>query len=102
MPDSGPYSLLILSFAIFSFVSWQVKREDVAVSPGLAFGAAIVMVFAAARLVIELVGSALAGEPSGSPYLAAADIMLGVSFLVLIARTATHVLLIAITGDPTK
>ena len=100
MPDSGPYSLLILSFAIFSFVSWQLKREDVAASPRLAFVAAIVMVFAAARLVIEQVGNLIAGAGE-SPYLDAADAMLVLSFLVLIGWTAIHVLIIATTGDPT-
>ena len=97
MPDSGPYSLLILSFAVFSFVAWQLRGRDVV---GLGFGSAFLMLFAAVRLAVGQVLNIL--PPAESPDLALAsfDAVLIISFLVLLTRTAINVLILATTADP--
>ena len=96
MPDSGPYSLLILSFTVFSFVVWQLRdRGDVA---ALGFVAAFLMLSAAGRLLVgTLVNIALT---EGSLDLAVGDALLAAFFLVLLTWTALTVLPLAATADP--
>ena len=57
MPETGPYSLLILSFAIFSFVMLQLQRHPTSPPPltllKLGGGSALVMVSVAARLTVS-------------------------------------------------
>lgn len=98
MPDSGPYSLLILSFAVFSFVAWQLRSRDFT---ALGVGSGLLMVVAAARLAIGQVVNMIA-LPAESPDLALAsfDTLLAVSFLVLLTGTAISVLTFAATADP--
>ena len=98
MPDSGPYSLLILSFAVFSFVAWQLRGRNVL---ALAFGSALLMVVVATRLAIGQLVHVVALPPE-SPDLALAsfDAVLTVSFLVLVTSTAVTVLTFAVTADP--
>ena len=106
MPDGGPYSLLTLSFVVFSFVSWQVRRGNPRqVRPGdsvaLGFCAAFLMLLAAARLVVgqaaHLVGEAMSPE-SPDLFLATFDALLIGSFLPLLTWTAIHVLKLATTA----
>lgn len=108
MPDGGPYSLLTLSFVVFSFVSWQVRgRNPWQVRPRdpvvLGFCAAFLMLLVAVRLLVEqvahLVGQAMSPE-SPDLFLATFDVLLIGSFLPLFTWTAVHVLKLATTADP--
>ena len=97
MPDSGPYSLLILSFAVFSFVAWQLRGRDVV---ALGFGSAMLMLLAAVRLAV---GQVLAILPPAEPpdlALASFDTVLIIAFLVLLTSAAINVLILATTADP--
>ena len=91
MPDSGPYSLVVLSFAVFSFVSWQL-RETHRTLP-LAWFAGVLMIVATMRL---FVGHA---EESGRMF-ALPDGVLLFAFLTLVSCTAFTVLLYVVTDDP--
>ena len=98
MPDSGPYSLLILSFAIFSFVAWQLRGRDFLV---LAFISAFVMLLAATRLAVGQVVNVIPLPAESSDLaLASFDVLLIFSFLWLLAHTAIRVLILATTADP--
>lgn len=98
MPDSGPYSLLILSFAVFSFVAWQLRGRNFT---ALGVGSGLLMVGVATRLAIGHLVHVVALPPE-SPDLALAsfDAVLTVSFLVLVTSTAVTVLTFAVTADP--
>lgn len=97
MPDSGPYSLLILSFAVFSFVAWQLRGRSVV---ELGFGSAFVMVVAAARLFMGQMLNILPPARPEDLTLALLDTMLSASFLVLLTSTAIVVFIMAVTADP--
>ena len=51
MPESGAYSLLILSFAVFSFVAWPLRGSHTAL--GLGFCAGFLMLLVGARLLMH-------------------------------------------------
>lgn len=98
MPDSGPYSLLILSFAIFSFVAWQLRGRDFL---ALAFSSAIVMLLAAVRLAMEQAVNLISlTAESRDLAMASFDALLSFSFLWLLTHTAVRVLILATTADP--
>lgn len=106
MPDGGPYSLLTLSFVVFSFVAWQVRRGNPRqVRPGdpvaLGFCAAFLMLLAAVRLVVGQAARWVSMSPeSPDLFLATFDALLIGSFLPLLTWTAVHVLKLATTADP--
>lgn len=98
MPDSGSYSLLILSFAVFSFVAWQLRGRNFT---ALGVGSGLLMVVVATRLAIGQVVYVVAlSAESPDLALASFDAVLTVSFLVLLTFTAINVLTFAVTADP--
>ena len=91
MPDSGPYSLVLLSFAVFSFVAWQLR--DTHRTLRLAWFAGLVMIFATMRLFVDQ------AQDSGRMF-ALPDGVLLLAFLTLISCTAYTVLLYVVTDNP--
>lgn len=91
LPDSGPYSLVLLSFAIFSFVAWQLR--DTHRTLRLAWFAGVVMIFSTMRLFVDQ------ARESGRMF-ALPDGVLLLAFLTLISCTAFQVLLYAVTDSP--
>ena len=103
MPDGGPYSLLTLSFVVFSFVSWQVRgRNPWQVRPRdpvvLGFCAAFLMLLVAVRLLVGQATRWVSMSPeSPDLFLATFDVLLIGLFLPLLTWTAVHVLKLATT-----
>ena len=98
MPDGGPYTLLALSFAVFSFVAWQLRRGNPA---ELGFCSAFVMLLVAARLTVgQVVHLISMSRESPDLVLASFDMVLISLFFVLLTWTVVHVLTLAATADP--
>ncbi len=104
MPETGPYSLLILSFAIFSFVMLQLQRHPTSPPPltllKLGGGSALVMVSVAARLTVSQMLAILPPAEPDDLTMAVFDALLVFAFLVLLTTTAIHVAIFAATADP--
>ncbi len=102
MPESGAYSLLILSFAIFSFVAWQLRGSEAAL--GLGFCAGFLMLLVGSRLLIHQfddIFSSLSSRPQDLA-LASYDGLIVLAFVVLLTWTSVHVLIRATTADPSS
>lgn len=108
MPDGGPYSLLTLSFAVFSFVAWQLHSGNPAwqlrrrgSSAELGFCSAFLMLLVAARLAVGQVAHlvSMSSEPPDL-VLASFDMLLISLFFALLTWTAVRVLTFVATADP--
>ena len=91
MPETGLYSLVILAFALFSFVAWQLRSTHRPL--GLAWFAGMLMNFTALRLFL---GHAETSEG----FFDFLDSGLLGAFYVLLTITAYRVLMQAATDDP--
>ncbi len=99
MPESGPYSLLILSFTIFSFVTWQLQSSGADLALG--FCAGLLMLLATVRLLIRQIQNIITSPPQDIA-LASFDCVLTAAFLALLTWTAIRVLNLATTVDPVR
>ena len=100
MPESGAYSLLILSFAVFSFVAWQLRGSGLPLRLG--FCAGFLMLLVGARLLmhqLHSIFSSLASRPRDL-VLASYDGLILLAFVALLTWTSVHVLIRATTADP--
>ena len=103
MPESGAYSLLILSFAVFSFVAWQLRGSETALKLG--FCAGFLMLLVGSRLLLHQlynICSSLASRPwdLGDLVLASYDGLILLTFVALLTWTSVDVLTRATTADP--
>lgn len=100
MPESGAYSLLILSFAVFSFVAWQLRGSGTALRLG--FCAGFLMLLVGVRLLMHQlhhISSSLSARPRDLA-LASCDGLILLAFVALLTWTSVDVLIRATTADP--
>lgn len=98
MPESGPFTLLILSFTVFSFVAWQLRSRN---ALKLGFSAGVLMLAVAGRILLQQIVSIIQVVVQGSdPTIPVFDGLLVAAFLVLLSWTAMDVLTLAVTADP--
>ena len=100
MPESGAYSLLILSFAVFSFVAWQLRGSETALKLG--FCAGFLMLLVGARLLMHQfynIFSSLSSRPQDLA-MASYDGLILLAFVALLTWTNVDVLTRATTADP--
>lgn len=100
MPETGLFTLLILSFTVFSFVVWQLRSRN---TLKLGFSAGVLMLAAAGRVlhqqILNIIREALQGSDLAIPVF---DGLLVAAFLALLSWTAMDVLTIAATADPAQ
>ena len=100
MPESGAYSLLILSFAVFSFVAWQLRGSETTLRLG--FCAGFLMLLVGVRLLMHQLYNISSSLSARSRDLALEfyDGLLILAFVVLLTWTSIHALIRAATADP--
>jgi len=63
LPESGPFTLLILSFTVFSFVAWQLRSRN---ALKLGFSAGVLMLAVAGRILLQQIVSIIQVVVQGS------------------------------------